>query len=120
MFHVKHSEGVKRVITRNGVCYDLTISSYRHTVNGLTFVFSSKLHLDKFKKKLKENRDIINYSLTKRFNIHVDVSELADVVLYRKIETRGFLIVTSEGNELWQNNLKFVGGKVTLQNSNEQ
>ena len=85
----------------------------------MTFVFSSKLHLDKFKKKLKENRDIINYSLMKRFNYYLDVSQLADVVLYRKIETRGFLIVTLEGKELCQKSLQFVGGKVTPVNSNE-
>ena len=104
------------MISRNGVYYDLTMSMYRYKVDNLTFVFSSKLHLDKFKKKLKENRDIINYSLTKRFNITVDVSQLADIVLYRKIETRGFLIVTDEGNELCQNNITFVGGEVTIQN----
>lgn len=103
------------MISRNGVVYDLNVSSYRHTVGGLTYVFSSKLHLDKFKKKLKENRDIINYSLTKRFNITVDVSQLADVVLYRKIETRGFLIVTGEGNELCQNNITYGGGEVIIQ-----
>lgn len=102
------------MISRNGVVYDLNISSYRHTVNGLTYVFSSKLHLDKFKKKLKENRDIINYSLTKRFNMAVDVSQLADVVLYRKIETRGFLIVTGEGKEICQNNITFGGGEVII------
>lgn len=101
------------MITKNGVCYDLTISSYRYTKDNLTFVFSSQLHLDKFKKKLKENRDIINYSLTKRFNFNVDVSQLADVVLYRKIETRGFLIITPDGNELCQKSLLFVGGKMT-------
>lgn len=104
--------------SRNGVCYDLQRSTYRTTVNGLTFVFSSRLHLDKFKKKLQENRDIINYSLTRRFNVTVDVSQLADIVLYKKIETRGFLIVTNEGNELWQENLRYVGGKATLRNLN--
>ena len=107
------------MISKNGVCYDLSVSQYRKSINGLTFVFSSQLHLDKFKKKLNENRDIINYSLSKRFNINVDVSELADVVLYRKIETRGFLIVTSEGTELCQKSLKFVGGTLTKRNYKE-
>ncbi len=104
------------MISRNGVVYDLNISSYRYTTNGLTYVFSSQLHLNKFKKKLKENRDIINYSLSKRFNLNVDVSQLADVVLYRKIETRGFLILTGDGSELWQNKITFGGGEVTIQN----
>ena len=44
----------------------------------------------------------------------VDVSQLADVVLYRKIETRGFLIVTGEGKEICQNNITFGGGEVII------
>ena len=107
------------MITRNGVCYDLNLSDYRHTIGDLTFVFSSQLHLDKFKAKLKDNRNTINRSLSKRFNISIDVSKMADIVLYRKIETRGFLIVTNEGNELWQNNMQYGGGTVISRNSNE-
>lgn len=103
------------MISRNGVVYDLNVSPYRYTVDGLTYVFSSKLHLSKYKKKYRENRDIINYSLTRRFNMPVDVSQLADIVLYRKIETRGFLIVTVEGNELCQNNITYGGGVVITQ-----
>lgn len=104
------------MITRNGIVYDLNISSYRYTTNGLTYVFSSKLYLDNFKKKYEENRDIINYSLSKRFNMVVDVSQLADIVLYRKIEKRGFLIITGEGKEICANNITFNGGEVTIQN----
>lgn len=107
------------MITRNGVCYDLQMSPYRYTKNGLTFVFSSQTHLDKFKTKYKENRDIVNYSLTKRFKINVNVSQIADIVLYRKVETRGFLIVTAEGKTLCQKDLTFSGGKVTTQNFND-
>ena len=103
------------MISRNGVVYDLTLSSYKHKEGNLSYVFSSKLHLDKFKKKLKENRDIVNYSLSKRFNMQVDVSQLADIVLYRKIETRGFLIVTGEGKEICQNNITYGGGEVIIQ-----
>lgn len=104
------------MISKNGVVYDLSISPYRHTTGGLIYVFSSQLHLDKFKRKLKENRDIINYSLTRRFNMTVNASQLADVVLYRKIETRGFLIVTVEGKQLCQDNITYGGGVVTIQN----
>lgn len=104
------------MISRNGVYYDLQLSNFRYKVGDLTFVFSSQLHLDKFKKKLKENRDIINYSLSKRFKMAVDVSQLADIVLYRKIETRGFLIITGEGKQLCQKCIIFNGGKVTTPN----
>lgn len=116
MFHVKQLKWGDKMISRNGIVYDLTVSPYRYNKDGLTFVFSSQLHLDKYKAKLKENRDIINYSLTKRFNFAVNVSPLADIVLYRKIETRGFLIVTNEGKTLCQTNIIFDGGKVTMQN----
>lgn len=133
MFHVKHFSKVKcknvscetlrkegkHMITRNGVCYDLTITPYSFRVDNLTYMFSSKPHLDKFKNKYKENRDTINESLQRRFNYEIEVNLLADIVLYRKIETRGFLIVTNEGKELCQKSLKFGGGKVTFTNSNE-
>lgn len=105
--------------TRNGVCYDLNRSTYRATLDGLTFVFSSRLHMEKFTAKAKENREIINYSLTKRFGVAVDVSQLADVVLYKKIETRGFLIVSNEGKRICLENLRFGGGKATSRNSSE-
>ena len=109
------------MITRNGICYDFSLSEYRTTVNNLTFVFSSQLHLDKFKQRLKENRETINRSLTKRFDYCVDVTALADIVLYKKIETRGFLIVTNEGKELWQkSNIRYGGGKATELISNVQ
>lgn len=105
------------MITRNGIVYDLSISSYRHTVNGVTFVFSSKLYLYKFKKRLQENREIINYSLSKRFNIPIDVSPLADFVLYSKIESRGFLVIDAEGNELCQEKVIYAGGAVMPRSS---
>ena len=78
--------------TRDGICYDLNKSIYKSTQNGVTFVFSSKLYKEKFESKLKEHRESINKSLSNRFRISIDVSTLADVVLYMKIEKRGFLI----------------------------
>lgn len=86
--------------TRNGIYYDLTNSPYRVIVNGFTFVFSSQMHLDKFIKKIKENRDIMNYSLSKRFKIKVKLITVPDLVLYRKIEGRGFLVLNPEGVEI--------------------
>ena len=102
--------------TRNGVYYDLSCSSHRLEIDGLIFVFSSKLHLDKFKQKKQENREKINHSLTKRFAFNIDVSALADIVLYKKVETRGFLIVTKGGTELCQESIIFGGGRVTQGN----
>ena len=78
-------------------------------------MFSSKYHAEKFKKKLNENREKINSSLEKRFNYKINVSTLADIVLYRKIETRGFFII-NKGEKICQNSIIYVGGEVTSQN----
>lgn len=77
-------------------------------------MFSSQPHLDKFESRLKTNRDTINYSLTKRFGFSVDVSTLADVVLYKKIETRGFLIEVEEVEYKCLKSLKCGGVTVTM------
>lgn len=99
--------------TRNGVYYNLALSEYRETVNGLTFVFSSQIHKDKFLEKLNENRDIINYSLSKRFKMKIDLNLLADIVLYKKIESRGFLIL-KEDKEIKPENLCFKNGQAVI------
>lgn len=80
------------MMTRNGIVYDLKLSPYKATVEGVTYIFSSVNHLDKFMEKLNENRDVISYSLSKRFGVLINLAILSDVVLYSKVETRGFLI----------------------------
>lgn len=107
---------VKRM-TRGGVEYDLNISPYRYTADtGLTFVFSSKYHLDTFKTKQGENRNRLNESLSNRFNYYVEFNILADCVLYRQIEQRGFLIFKDGENYPCQNIIKFSGEKATKKN----
>lgn len=103
-------------ITRAGVYYDLSKSHHRLKLEECTFVFSSQLHLDKFKSQYQAHREKINVSLSKRFNVNVDVSMLADVVLYKRIETRGFLIVSKDGKLSCVSNIRFESGKVTLRN----
>nr|DAI89899.1 MAG TPA: hypothetical protein [Caudoviricetes sp.] len=80
------------MMTRNGIVYDLKLSPYYITIDEVTFYFSSKNHLEKFTEKLTENREVINYSLSKRFGVNINFKILNDIVLYSKVETRGFLI----------------------------
>lgn len=101
------------MLTPDGVCYDLKLSHYRCTHDNVTFVFSSQLHLDKFESRYKEHRKRVNLSLSKRFNFSVDASTLADVVLYRKIESRGFLIECKGERITCRTNLKLDGLTVT-------
>ena len=106
--------------TRDGICYDLNKSIYKSTQNDVTFVFSSKLYKEKFEAKLKEHRESINKSLSNRFRISIDVSTLADVVLYMKIEKRGFLIEAKEDKLQCKNNITFVGGNQIMKSSNKK
>lgn len=80
-------------LTKNGICYDLKESPYIYFVGVYKFFFSSPAHLVKFRKGLEANRDWLNDSMTRRFKFNMSLDELADFSLYRKIETRGFLII---------------------------
>jgi hypothetical protein len=103
------------MITRNGVCLDLTKSVYKYKApdSNITFVFSSDLHLTKFEEQYKEHRKEFNLKFTARFRLTVDMKILPDVLLYKKIETRGFLIIDEGGKRIWQENLLLTGEKAT-------
>lgn len=104
-------------MTRGGVEYNLNISPYRYTNDvGLTFVFSSNYHLEVFKSKQAENRKRLNESLSNRFNYYVEFNVLADCVLYKQIEQRGFLILKDGENYSCQNIVKFGGEKAIKKN----
>ena len=88
-------------LTRSGVAHDLRISPHITIVkygdkDELTYVFSSELYLNKFESKIEENRNKINNSLSQRFGINITLNKLADIKLYEKTETRGFLILGKE------------------------
>lgn len=84
-------------LTRNGIAYDLGKSPYKRLIlyspgRCVAFYFSSSLYLTKFDAKLKENREEINGSLSKRFGFDIKNDLLCDIKLYSRIEKRGFLI----------------------------
>lgn len=80
------------MVTKNGIIYDLKNSFYYVKDGDFTYYFSSRLHKDKFLKLREKERDEINHSLSKRFKMNINLSLIADLRLYDKIETRGFLI----------------------------
>lgn len=113
------TKGVGNLITKDGVCYALKQSPFRCTKNGVTYVFSSKLHLTKFDSRIAKNRQTINTSLAKRFKINMDVSALADVILYSRIESRGFLIIVEGEYIECLSSIRCGGVKVISRNSKE-
>lgn len=79
-------------ISRNGIYYDLSISPYKITIEEITYVFSSTNHLNKFTELIDFNRKRIAESLSNRFKLNIQLDRLADLVLYSKVESRGFHI----------------------------
>lgn len=49
--------------------------------------------MKKFIEKHNENNSIINYSLKKRFKTNINTDIFSDIILYSKIEIRGFKII---------------------------
>lgn len=87
-------------LTRNGICYNFHKSPYTVEVTyyndkKIKFMFSSKNNVERFKSKLKENREKINESLSKRFKFEIQNDIICDLKLYQTVETRGFLIYSN-------------------------
>lgn len=104
--------------TRNGVYYDLSKSTYKYKVTdtGITYIFSSDLHLVKFEEQYEEHRREINVKLSSRYRMPFDYKNMPDLLLYKRIETRGFLIINEGGLKICLENLSLDGEKVTLKN----
>ena len=107
-------------LTRNGIAYNFYNSPYELKVsynnNDLLFRFSSANNVNKFKNKLKENRENIKVSLSKRFKINLSLDLVADIKLYNSIETRGFLIIHKDEYFECLEEVEFDGIKMTKKN----
>ena len=103
-------------LTRGKVCYNLEVTPYTYQVEYesgiITYHFSSNFYLNNFVDKLASNREYYNRSLSKRFNIPMVMNNLADVILYSKIEKRGFCLKVNEEFIRCQESIKFVGSQV--------
>ena len=112
------------MLTRNGIAYNLKLSPYEFLVNysngeSIKYKFSSLLYKDNFTKKIDNNRETINGSLSKRFGIDISNDILCDLKLYSSIEKRGFLIETEEGSYQCLNTIKLDGQNKILKKSVE-
>lgn len=90
------------MITKNGICYDLSRSPYVCSVANWTYYFSSPSHMNKFKSNISSNRDWLNDSMSRRFKFTMSLDLLADLSLYRKIETRGFRVCCEMNGDVYE------------------
>lgn len=96
------------VLTRHGVCYDLTNSPFYSGWRCFRFYFSSLNHKESFDSKLPVRIPWLNDSLSRRFKMNLDVAPVAVFQLYNQVETRGFFVeLTDEsyslgGDTVWR------------------
>lgn len=86
--------------SRYGVYYDLGETPYLYELEGYTFAFSSRQHRDSFHRKLHDAITSTERSLHGRFHVDIECGFLAALQLYRRVETRGFLVVNPSGQAL--------------------
>jgi len=84
--------------TRSGIYYDLSESNFLFVVDPFVFVFSSALNKKKFREQINEFIKENNEKMIKRFGIICNTKYLSAMLLYKKIEHRGFYIVWEKDN----------------------
>lgn len=100
-------------MTRNGVVYNLPLSPFKIKVDDTEYFFSSRCHMEKFTKQLHENRGVVSYSITNRHKFVIRLTNIADMILYNKIETRGFYIIHKGVAYSCKKEIVFVGDNLT-------
>lgn len=100
-------------LTRGGICYNLEKTPFfiinKYDNKKVTFNFSSEFYKNKFINQIEEHRNKINQSLSKRFGLVVINPILSDIVLYSKIESRGFYLLIDDEEYKCLNNIKLNG-----------
>lgn len=81
-----------KLLTNNGIYLDIKQSDYYVNFDGLTFYFSSKLYMEKFKNNLENFIKEETLKLYAKYKITIEFRLYLAVAFYKRIEKRGFLI----------------------------
>lgn len=104
-------------LTRANISYNLHTSPHfvevEYGEQKVTYHFSSELYTNKFRDRMKEHREEINKSLSKRFGCIFRSDIIADLRLYKSIEKRGYLISVDGEKIECQENIILDGLKLT-------
>lgn len=80
------------MLTERGICLNLNESEYKLTLEGITFYFSSKVYLEKFKNKVKEFISIETAKIYVKYKINLNLDIYFMIAFYKRIEKRGFRV----------------------------
>lgn len=79
-------------MTKNGIEFNLIKSDYKYNKGVLTFYFSSKFYLEKFKTGVDEFVENEKRKFDAKYKVPINLYYYFMVVFYKKIEKRGFLV----------------------------
>lgn len=84
-------------LTVRGIAKDLAISPYIFTDKNIQLNFSSEFNLRRFKDKITEYKDNIEYRAYRLFGFNINIiPEVILLSLYMKVEKRGFYVEIGE------------------------
>lgn len=90
------------MVTKRGIYYDLEETLYTYRIQDLKFYFSSKKYRDKFIKESSEFKKVETFKFENRYGTRLLRDEFFLILLYNKIEKRGFQIeVISKKRKLY-------------------
>lgn len=81
------------------VVYNLKETPFVLVRDGFKFHFSSQYNLTRFLDREENEIAVISASLSNRFKFYIKADMIARIALYKKIEKRGFCIITDEQEE---------------------
>lgn len=101
-------------MTKSGVEANLKISPYSYKIEyrskTIEYHFSTARAMNRFGEMLESNRKFIMDSLENRFKVKfVIAKEFCDLILYRKLESRGFYILVNGRCYQWPGSLYYNG-----------
>lgn len=105
--------------TVRGVYHDLRESEYTISNGEIVFSFSSRVQMNRFLRDYEENRMKFHKRLAgrklRKLPIHLDM--VADVILYKETEVRGFRAVVGGVEYDWERMLQYALGKGIRKNT---
>ena len=106
--------------TIRGIYHNLKESEYTVSDSEIVFFFSSKLYRDKFLSDYEEHRETFLSKMHRLTGeIPLNMTTLADITLYRRIEKRGFRALMRGVDITWQDLNVYALRKMMLVNTND-
>lgn len=80
--------------------YDLNESGYFYQIGYYIFYFSSAFNRDRFISRFPNFVKEETNKLRVKYHVNIDLTDYLQVVFYKKIEKRGFRVLTCRNNDI--------------------